>query len=101
MTNRELFLNIMHYGSFDRMPVVHWSGWTETMERWYGEGLPRDKNIHEFFGTQPHWTGIGANVHLFPLFDEETIEETEEWRNFRDSQGVVCQAWKKQSNIPH
>ena len=54
MTNRELFLNIMTYGNFDRMPVVHWTGWTETMERWYGEGLPRDKDIHEFLGTRPH-----------------------------------------------
>ncbi|MCE9614832.1 MAG: hypothetical protein K8T26_11185 [Lentisphaerae bacterium] len=35
MTNRELFQRIMHYGEFDRMPVVHWGGWAETMERWF------------------------------------------------------------------
>ena len=101
MTNRELFLNIMNYGSFDRMPVVHWTGWTETLERWYGEGLPRDKNIHEILGTQPHWTGVGGNVGLFPAFEEKTIEETADSRIFRDGNGVVCQAWKHQSNIPH
>jgi hypothetical protein len=101
MTNRELFLNLMHYRGADRMPVVHWTGWPETLERWYAEGLPRDVSIHDFLGTTPHWAGVGANVGLFPAFDEHTLEETEAWRIFRDASGVVCQAWKHQSNIPH
>ncbi len=101
MTNRELFLNIMNYGPVDHMPVVHWAGWTETMTRWYGEGLPRDQDIHQFLGTKPHWTGAAADVGLFPRFEEHTIEETTDSRIFRDASGVVCQAWKHQSNIPH
>ena len=101
MTNRELFHEIMHYGAFDRMPVVHWTGWTETLERWYGEGLPRDANIHEFLDTKPHWTFVWMNLGLFPRFEEETREETADYRIYRDAEGVVCQAWKHQSNIPH
>jgi len=101
MTNRELFLEIMHYGSFDRMPVVHWTGWPETMERWYAEGLPREGDVHAFFGTKPHWTFIWPNVDLLPKFTEETISETDESRIFRDADGVVCQAWKRKSCIPH
>ena len=101
MTTRELWQNIMHYGSFDRMPVIHWTGWEETLERWYGEGLPRDANVHEFFGSEPHWTGIGANLGLYPAFREETLEETDEYRIFRDSSGVVLQDWKHKSCIPH
>ena len=42
MTTRELWQNIMHYGEFDRMPVVHWAGWPETRERWISEGMPAD-----------------------------------------------------------
>lgn len=101
MTQRELFLEIMHYGSFDRMPVVHWTGWPETMERWYAEGLPRDVDIHEFFGTTPHWTSPGVNIGLFPLFEEEIIEETEEYRVLRDGCGVILKDWKHKSCIPH
>ncbi len=101
MTNRELFYNIMHYGSFDRMPVIHWTGWPETLERWYGEGLPRDKNIHDVLGTKPHWAGTGVDVGLFPKFEEETLEDLGDSRIYRDTSGVVCQAWKNQSNIPH
>jgi uroporphyrinogen-III decarboxylase len=101
MTNRELFQQIMHYGSFDRMPVVHWTGWPETLERWYGEGLPRDKNIHEVLDTKPHWATVAADVGLFPKFEEQTIEDRGDSRIYRDASGVVCQAWKQQSNIPH
>ena len=101
MTNRELFQEIMYYGRFDRMPVVHWTGWPETMERWYREGLPRDQDIHAFLGTQPHWTGVDANVGLFPAFEEQTIQDLGDSRIFRDTNGVVCQAWKNRSNIPH
>lgn len=101
MTHRELFLNIMHYKGADRMPVVHWTGWPETLERWYGEGLPRDQNIHDVLGTQPHWTGVGTNVGLFPQFEEQEIEDLGDSRIFRDVSGVICQAWKGRSNIPH
>ena len=101
MTNRELFQRIMHYGEFDRMPVVHWGGWNETMARWYQEGLPRDADVHEFFGAKPHWGSVGVEVGLFPKFEIKEIEDKGDSRIYRDENGVVCQAWKSQSNIPH
>jgi uroporphyrinogen decarboxylase len=101
MTYREHFLDIMHYRGTDRMPVVHWTMWKETFERWYQEGLPRDQNIHEFLNTTPHWTGVGADVGLSPKFEEQEIEDRGDSRIYRDAGGVVCQAWKARSNIPH
>jgi uroporphyrinogen decarboxylase len=101
MTYRELFREIMHYGSFDRMPVLHWTGWAETMERWYAEGLPRDVNPHEYFNTTPLWSGLWTNLNLYPAFEEEVLEDTPEYRIFRQSDGVVCQDWKHKSCIPH
>jgi len=101
MENRKLFQEIMNYGQFDRMPVIHWCGWDETHERWYEEGYPKDCNAHDYFGTVPQWTGFGANLGIFPEFEEKTIEETEEYRIFSDSSGVVCQDWKRKSCIPH
>ncbi len=101
MNNRELFQQIMFYGEFDRMPVVHWTGWGETLERWYSEGLPRDVNIHEYLGTRPHWTGVGGNLNLFPAFEEDVLEDTDEYRIVRGRDGVVMQDWKNKSCIPH
>jgi len=101
VTYRQLFHEIMFYGSFDRMPVLHWTGWPETLERWYQEGLPRDVNQHEFFAAQPWCCMIWTNLSLHPSFEEKTIEETEAYRIFRDRDGVVQQQWKGRSSIPH
>lgn len=101
MTQRDLFLDIMNYRPFDRLPVVHWHQWDETTVRWRNEGLPPNMGVREFLGVPPHWTFIGVNVGLFPLFEEQTISETADSRIYRDHEGVVCQAWKGRSNIPH
>ncbi len=101
MTYREQFQQIMHYGDFDRMPVCHWTGWEETIERWYGEGLPRDVSQHQFFNATPMWAGIWTNLNLYPAFPEEVLEETDDYRIFRQGDGCVCQDWKHKSCIPH
>jgi uroporphyrinogen-III decarboxylase len=101
MNYRKLFQEIMNYRQFDRMPVIHWHGWDETHERWYAEGYPKDCNDHEYFDTVPMWTSFGANLYLFPEFEEKTIKETEDYRIFSDTSGVICKDWKKKSCIPH
>jgi len=101
VTYRELFHEIMYYGTFDRMPVIHWGGWPETEERWRREGMPEGVNPHEYFDAVPMWTGAGVDVSLYPAFPEETLEETDEYRIFRGTDGVVQQDWKHKSCIPH
>ncbi len=100
MTYRELFSEIMCYGEFDRMPVLHWTGWPETIERWHAEGLPKDCDVHKFFNTRPHWHSLTVNLDPYPAFEEEVLEETDEYRVFRGADGVVCQDWKHKSSIP-
>ena len=101
MTTRQLWQNIMHYGEFDRMPVIHWKGWNETRERWIKEGMPADADAHPFFNAVPQWTSVGVELGLYPAFEEETIEETDDYRIFRDGAGVIQKDWKHKSCIPH
>ena len=91
----------MYYGDFDRMPAIHWAAWPETLERWHAEGMPSDAEAHKYFKTMPHWVMLQVDSSLFPPFEEETIEETDEYRIFRDGDGVVQQDWKHKSCIPH
>ena len=100
-TYRELFDQIMHYGEFDRMPVLHWVVWPETEEEWIQQGLPQDVPVHEYFNATPMYSRIPINVDLYPLFEEEIIEETDEYRILRQGDGVVAQDWKNRSCIPH
>ena len=101
MTYRKLFQNVMYYGEFDRMPVIHWSCWQETRERWHKEGMPEGVNEHKYFDAVSYCATIGLNVDLYPPFEEKTLEETDEYRIFRGHDGVVQQDWKHQSCIPH
>lgn len=101
MQDRDLFQNIMHYGAFDRMLVWHWTGWPETIERWVGEGMPRDVDQSAYFKVSPLPPGVPMNCHLFPLFEEQTIEETDEYRILRQADGVVAQHFKNRSALPH
>jgi len=100
MTTRELFQAIMSYGEFDRMPVIHWRGWDETRRRWIAEGLPEDVSEHEYFDAVPWCTWVGVELSLHPAFEKEVLEETDEYRVFRDSAGVVQKDWKHRSCIP-
>ena len=100
MTTRELFNSIMHYGEFDRMPVIHWGGWTETRERWIAEGMPADVDEHEYFNAAPLGYWVVNDPGLFPAFEVEILEETDEYKIYRNSDGVVCKEWKHKSSIP-
>ncbi len=101
MTYRQLFREIMFYGTFDRMPVLHWGGWPETRERWLKEGLPPNVGEHAFFNASPWCSMIVPKLDLLPAFPEEILEETAEYRIKRAADGVVQQEWKSQSCIPH
>ena len=102
MTSRELFHRIMHYGAFDRMPVYHWTGWTETLARWVKEGLPEDPaEHHAFLDAEPMTAGIPINLGLFPGFPPEVIEETSEYKLIRQEDGVLARHSKIGATIPH
>jgi len=107
MNNRELFNAIMHYEKFDRIPVCHWGVWPETLERWKKEGIQevpgQDFNItvRDFLGVKPIDASVSVEIGLFPRFEEQTIEETDEYRIFRQGDGVIAQHWKNKSCIPH
>ena len=100
-TYRELFHEIMHYGDFDRMPVLHWTTWPEAHQEWLQQGLPEDISEHEYLNAAPPNAPIPIDTGLYPLFEEEMIEETDEYGIFRQSDGVVAQQWKNKSCIPH
>jgi len=100
-TCRELFREIMHYGEFDRMPAVHWTTWPETHQEWLAQGLPEDVSEHEHLDACGMWAGVPVGIGLHPGFEEETIEETDEYRIFRQTDGVIAQHWKGRSCIPH
>lgn len=89
MTNRERALAVLNYRSYDRMPVVHFGYWWETLEKWvaeghltaediagHGDGNAVDDALAAKIGFDFNWqsmfyTGTG----LRPPFESRVIEE--------------------------
>lgn len=68
MTPRERFLATMNFEPVDRLPMVEWAGWwTETLDRWYGEGLPANLtdryDIVGHFGLEKYKQTWFRSVH--------------------------------------
>lgn len=113
MTTRQRFRALMNFEPFDRLPVVEWAPWWDkTLERWYGEGLPRtltDRyDICEHLGldllkyehlrpirhTAPRPSSHGAGIlateadydrlaeHLYP----QPALDADRWRAWADQQ---------------
>ncbi len=101
MTHRERFRAVMRYEEFDRLPIWHWTEWPEVTQEWAEQGLAPDQDRRAFFETDPWPAGVPVNPDLYPTFEFELLEETEEYRIYRQGDGVVCQDWKHRSCIPH
>jgi len=100
MSTRDLWMDIMHYRVFDRMPVIHWDVWSETKTRWIREGMPADADPHAYFDAVPMYAMIEPYLDLLPLFEREIIEEGDEWVIAREPNGVLTKSWKNRSCIP-
>ena len=101
MDERERWLRMMDYEEVDRPPVMHWKGWPETLARWRTEGMPEEADENAFLGAPGYRMGIECETKLFPVFERDVFEETEEYVIARQDDGVVAQDWKNRSCIPH
>jgi hypothetical protein len=56
MNNAERFKNVMNFQPVDRLPAIEsFPWWDQTLDRWYGEGLPHNLTGHYEIGR---WFGL-------------------------------------------
>jgi uroporphyrinogen decarboxylase len=104
MNHRQRVKAILHYESYDRMPVVHFGFWGETLLKWAEEGHitkeeakswwdggPADATITDKLGFDFNWsTCFGANTFLSPCFERKVLEEMPDGsQKVVNSDGVV------------
>jgi len=107
LTERERFLRYMRFEAVDRVPLMDMGVWPETLERWHTEGLPKWvrelRHLEDYLDLDRsfnlNWLPIRTGV--FPEFEEEILEETEEDCVLRDANGVVMRRRKRAGSIPH
>lgn len=100
MNERERFLAVLQFKPVDRIPLNPGSGRKSTMERWFGEGLPRNVgNVVEYAYRQaggklelPHGgPGFGVEERMRPMFPEKVIERLSNSQIVQDWKGNICE----------
>jgi uroporphyrinogen decarboxylase len=106
MTLRERWVRTMHYKKADRLPMMEFGYWDETLPLWHEQGLPRtvqtEAQAYAYFGIED-WRDSGVNTNgLCPGFERETIEENDDYIIWRDEERAVKKESKKViKTIPH
>ena len=104
MTHRQRVKNILNYQSYDRLPVVHFGYWNETLAKWameghlteedaktWGDGNVTDARIDKLLGWDFNWSSnFGPEHHLQPWFETKVIRELPDGsRHVMNAEGVV------------
>lgn len=104
MTNRENALAILRYQPFDKVPVVHFGFWPETVKLWADQGYvdsqlaskldydsPEEEEVARILGFDFGWgTMVNGTAGLFPSFEREILESYDDGRiKVRDRSGAI------------
>jgi len=105
MTNRERALAVLRYRAYDRMPIVHFGYWGETLQKWadeghlraeeirgWGDGNARDVALNARLGFDFDWQSMCyANHGPLPPMERVVVAEFPDGtQHVRDGLGVTC-----------
>jgi uroporphyrinogen decarboxylase len=127
MNSRERFLATMAFEPVDRVPLWEFGYWAQTLERWYGEGLPkrvglgdglyqgtvcgealmwdgpgfgtRDHDVHAQLGLDEGIQRIPLNSYVYPPFEERVLAEDGDIVTVQDPRGHIARYRKDRSSI--
>ncbi len=115
MTHRERTLSVLRYQSYDRLPVVHFGYWEETLAKWvaeghisldlaraYGDGNPADVELNAMLGWDFNWQCMFSPNHgLRPGFERKVLKTFEDGtEHVLDHNGVVICQKPEAGSIP-
>ncbi len=96
MTTKERILRMYNHKEADRIPIID-SPWSETIERWENEGMPKGMPFYEYFDIDKIQR---FSVDISPRYPEIISEETEEYQIEHTQWGATLRRWKHASSTP-
>ena len=101
MTDRERVLRIFNYQPVDRRPLHLVGPWGDTLERWYGEGLPRDVDLNKFLGVTPlAMTNVAGIAGIYPTYETRVLREDDTFKYMIDGYGRTVRDFKHHTSMP-
>ncbi len=104
MNHRDRALRILRYENVDRVPVVHFGFWGQTLQKWaseghltggeatgWGDGNPVDAVISAKLGFDFNWYSVmHPEYHLSPCFETQVVRTLPDGaRHVRSGEGVI------------
>jgi uroporphyrinogen decarboxylase len=115
MNNRERAMAVLNYEPYDRLPVVHFGFWDETLDKWAAEGHiteeaaegwqdgnPFDAEIGEKLGFDFNWNNCFRPLTgLYPPIETKVLEELPDGtRKILNADGAVVLEKDDATSIP-
>lgn len=105
MTDRERFVNQMHYKEVDRCFNMEFGYWDENYKEWSmftQNGITNEEEANIFFNFD-RIEVLGGSVWLAPSFEHKVVEETERSKIIMNGDGLLAEVPKdgSGSSIPH
>ena len=99
MTPRQRFLETMHFGHPDKVPLQPGGPRESTLAAWHAQGLPEGVDwspyLMELLGIEPEVTkphvDLGASFVMIPTFEEEVLEHRDGHYIVRDWMGAITE----------
>jgi Uroporphyrinogen decarboxylase (URO-D) len=105
MNTRERFNNVLHWQKPDRIPIMDFGYWGETILEWHKQGLPHDiqtgKQLEQHLGLEgtENIAYVPVRNGLFPSFEREVLEEQGNKLLIRDDEGNTCRVLKDREGM--
>ncbi len=113
MTNRENTLAILNYENYEKVPLVHFGYWQETLDKWVDEGHIKKEKAECHWTGSPDWVSadlgfdfgwyatLWINAGVNPAFKWELIEERPDGtKTMRNHHGVIVLQKEGAQGIP-
>jgi len=105
MTPRQRLEAIYTFQPVDHLPRQEFYFWSETLERWAGEGLPADwqeQNLFGFDSSDTRFPGVDlgwVETPLVPPFEDRVLESTETYEIIQDCSGRIKRIFKGRPSL--
>jgi hypothetical protein len=105
MTYRERVIRTVCFEPVDELPFdLAFGLMPEVLDDWRAEGLPShiktESDLRRHYGFPVGRKGLPIRTYFHPLFEEEVLEDNEDYRIARDSLGRTTKVYKKYFSIP-
>jgi uroporphyrinogen decarboxylase len=115
MNNRERAMAILHYQDYDRLPLVHFGFWDQTLAKWaqeghiteeearnWADGTPTDAVITAKLGFDCNWYNcFSPSTRLDPPIETIILEEYPDGsRKIRNGDGAIVMQKDDATGIP-